>query len=280
MSTAQQVIYADKFVAGFEAGTSVLRQTVTTQVMAKGGQFYFLVASSGGAEAVTRGSNGLIPARDDSQTQVPVTLAEAHDLQRKTGFDIFRGQADQQAIMRMTGMKVINRKIDRLIISQLATGSVNTGAAASFSKTMVNKAVTKLGNAFAIEDMDGELFGALTPAAWAYATDITSFANSLYTEDKGRVDKGLPQPMERAKWMGVLWHKVSILPGAGTSAAQCFVWHRASLGHAIDSASVTGMIGRDEEQDYSWARHSVYQGAAVLQNAGIVVMNHDDSGLS
>lgn len=282
MSTAQQVIYADTFVEGFEQKVSILRETVTTKTIAKGGQFFFLVASSGGAAAVTRGPNGLIPARDDAQTQVGVTLKEAHDLQRKTGFDIFRGQADQQAIMRMTGMKVINREIDNAIINAAVLGTVAIAGAVTLQKAVANTIATKLGNAFALEDdMEGEVSAVVTPAAWAYLTDITSFASSLYTErNKGAVDRGVPQPKERGYWMGMWWYKSALLPGVGTNAATCVVYHKAALGHAVDRATIAGMIGRDEEQDYSWARHSVYHGAQLLQNAGIVKFTHDDSAYS
>lgn len=283
MSTAQQVVYADTFIEGFEQAESILRDTVTTQVMTKGGQFYFLVASSGGATAVTRGPNGLIPARDDSQTQVPVALKEAHDLQRKPGFNIFAGQADQQAIMRMTGMKVINREIDLAILGAAAAATVEVqgGAAVTFSKGVANTISTKLRNAFVGEQTKGQLFGVMTPAAWAYATDITAFANSLYTvKNKGVTDEGAPGENERAYFMGVWWYCSALLPGTGTDEATCFVWHKAALGHAINSASIEGKIDRNEEQDYSWARHTVYHGAQLLQNSGIVKFTHDDSDYS
>jgi hypothetical protein len=38
-------------------------------------------------------------------------------------------------------------------------------------------------------------------------------------------------------------------------------------------------VGYDDEQNYSWARCSIFMGSAVLQNSGIVVMNHDGSAL-
>jgi hypothetical protein len=36
-------------------------------------------------------------------------------------------------------------------------------------------------------------------------------------------------------------------------------------------------IGYDEEQDYSWARASVFMASKLLQNSGVVVINHDGS---
>jgi hemin uptake protein HemP len=36
-------------------------------------------------------------------------------------------------------------------------------------------------------------------------------------------------------------------------------------------------VGYDEEQAYSWARASIFMGSKLLQNSGIVVINHDGS---
>lgn len=59
---------------------TVTRDTVTTEAVIKGNTAVFLVADSGGATAVTRGVNGLIPARADNLTQNSCTLVEWHDL--------------------------------------------------------------------------------------------------------------------------------------------------------------------------------------------------------
>ncbi len=82
VDTAYQTQYRDEFIASFEQRSTLLRETVTTEAVIKGNQAVFLVAGSGGASAVTRGANGLIPARNDDNTQNTVTLREWHDLVR------------------------------------------------------------------------------------------------------------------------------------------------------------------------------------------------------
>lgn len=76
--SAAQVQYRDQLVAAFEEGMSWLRQTTVNEAVIKGNQATFLVAGSGGASAVTRGINGLIPARADSMDQSTATLVEWH----------------------------------------------------------------------------------------------------------------------------------------------------------------------------------------------------------
>src|SRR5262245_63945401 len=128
--TAFQAQYREEFIQGFEQRQSLLRSCVVTEAVIKGNTATFLVADSGGAAAVTRGVNGLIPARADNLTQSTATLVEWHDLVRKTGFNVFASQGNQKRIMQETTMAVINRKIDADIIAQLDTATVDTGSVA------------------------------------------------------------------------------------------------------------------------------------------------------
>ena len=73
--TAFMTQYRQEFIAGFEQKQSLLRQSVTSEAVIKGNQAVFLVADSGGATAVTRGVNGLIPARADHLVQNTATSA-------------------------------------------------------------------------------------------------------------------------------------------------------------------------------------------------------------
>src|SRR5258706_5062458 len=144
--TAFQTQYRQEFIAQFEQRQSLLRDVCTTEAVIKGNTATFLVAGTGGAIAVTRGVNGLIPARAENLPKQPARLAEWQDLVRKTNFNIFASQGNQRAIMQATTMTVVNRKIDSDIITSLATGSVNTGAAVTASLGLVAKAKTKLGD--------------------------------------------------------------------------------------------------------------------------------------
>ena len=70
------------------------------------------------------------------------------------------------------------------------------------------------------------------------------------------------------------------LPGAGTSAEKCFLYHRNAIGHAANTAGLDSVVGYDQEQAYSYARASMDMGAKLLQNSGVCVINHDGSAFS
>ena len=274
--TAFQTQYRQEFIAGFEEGQSLLRSSVVTEAVIKGNTATFLVADSGGATATTRGVNGLITARADNLTQSSATLAEWHDLVRKTNFNIFASQGDQRRIMQETTMKVINRKIDADIIAQLDTATIDTGTTTTASVAMVAKALAALGNAeVPIEDEDN-MFAAVTPGFWAYLMQTREFASGEYVDVKlfsGAIKKFW-------RWFGVNWIRHPNLSGVGTSTELCYLYHRDALGHAADTGGLDSLVGYDGEQAYSWARCSVHMGSKLLQNTGIVQMKHDGSAFA
>lgn len=274
--TAFQTMYRQEFIAGFEKRQSLARRTTTTQTEINGNQAVFLVADSGGASAVTRGVNGDIPTRPDNLTQYTATLSEWHDVPERTNFNIYASQGDGRRIMQETSMAVVNRKIDSDIHTALETGTLtwNSGSADTADLTAVTKAKTILGNNFALDE---EPFALITPAYHGYLMGLSQFTSADYINMKPF--EGTSRSMA-FNWFGVNWIVDAGLSGAGTSAAKCYMYARAAIGHACDMERVSTFVGYDEKNDKSWARTSTYMGSKLLQNSGVVKMLHDDSALS
>ena len=273
--TAFQAQYRQEFIQQFEVGESVLRKTVTTEAVIKGQQAVFLVAGSGTtpASAVTRGVNGLIPARSDNNVQNTATLQEWHDLVRKTGFNVFASQGDQRRIMQETTKKVLNRKIDLDVLGELANSTQHTNlssAPVTASLNLVMKAKTILLNNYV--PADGNINAVISPAFEAYLMQTKEFANANYVNDK---------PFESGqrmfRWAGVNFVVSPLLTGLGTNNELCFFYHKDAIGHAIAMNDLQTAVGYQEEQDYSFARASVFMGPKLLQNSGVVQVYHDGS---
>jgi hypothetical protein len=268
-NTVLQTKYATEFVAAYEQKQSLLRGTVTTEGEVKGNQFIFIIEGTADT-AVSRGANGLIPVADDTQSSTTLTLAEYHHLARKTNFNIHSSSVPQRLSMQRRGIISINNKTDQLIIDQLETTSYNTGGAAAASLALMLEGCSLL-DAANVPD-DGERYGLLTPVAWAHMMKVTQFTSSDYVPDR---------PFMRfsqwRNWNGVKWCRHPNLPGKGTSAAKCFVYHKGACGHGLNQGEMQTKVGQNEEHDYSWARTSAYQGAKMLLDEGCVQMNHDDT---
>lgn len=271
--SAFQIQYRQEFIAGFEQTQSLVRDTVTTEAVISGNQATFLVADSGDAVAVTRGLNGLIPGRADSLTQNTATLVEWHDKPQKTGFNIFASQGDQRRIMQLTSMSVINRRIDNDVINELNGGSVtqDTGAAAQGSLDLAMYALAVLGNNAV--PLDGNISALITPAFWAYLMQTKEFTNAEYVNNKP-----FTSALTMFRWANVNWIVHPNLPGKGTSAEKCFMYHKSAIGHAINTAGIQSKVGYNEEHDYSWALCTAYMGPKLLQAEGAIILNHDGSG--
>lgn len=277
--TAFQTQYRDEFIAGFEQHVSLLSQACTNEVEIKGNTAVFLVADSGSATAVTRGTNGLIPARADNLTQNSCVLAEWHDLARKTGFNIFASQGDQRRIMQMTTMGVVNRKIDSDIIAELDTNTTYRAGATAVtgSLNLVMRAKTILGNNKV--PLGNNIFGVISPAFEAYLMQTKEFANADYTAGNQPFTNP-PDFDDRPttfRWAGITWIVHPNLTGAGTNSEKCYVFHRSALGHATNTGGIDTVAGYNDEQNYSYCRCSAFFGSKTLQTAGIVQMLHDGS---
>ena len=278
--TAFQTQYRDEFIAGFEQSQSLLRDTVTTEAVIKGNTAVFLVADSGGAEASTRGVDGLITARADDLTQNSCTLREWHDLVRKTGFNVFGSQGNQREIMQKTSMAVINRKIDDLVIDILDSTTVTIGSTSTIPDVaLFQHARVKLSNASVPWDSNITLLA--QPSFLSYLEEAPEFASAEYVEVRPYAGSD-QNPSWRDKPMAYKWRNTLIiehpnLPGKGTTAEVSFLYHKSAVGHAIDVSGIQTPVGYDEEHDYSFARCSAFMGAVMLQTAGVVEIAHDGS---
>ena len=274
--TAFQTQYRQEFIAGFEAGATLLRPCVTTEAVIKGQTAVFLVADSGGAVAVTRGVNGLIPPRGDNLTQNSCVLQEWHDLVRKTGFNVFASQGDQRRIMQVTSMKVINRKIDDTIIQELNNGTITVGAASATPNiSLFQNARVKLSNASV--PWDSNITFLCQPSVLAFLEQAPEFANAQYVDMRpyaGDAPDWRDAPMAY-RWRNALIVEHPNLPGKATASEKSFLFHKNAIGHAANTGEVDTDVGYNGEQNYSYARASIFMAAKLLQNTGVVVMTTD-----
>jgi hypothetical protein len=269
---AYKTQYRTEFIEGFENGETLFRKMVTTEAQISGNTAKFLVADSGGASAVTRSASGIIPARSDNLNVNTLTLEEWHDLVLKTDFNLFSSQGDGRRIARMSGMKVLNRKIDSSIITALETGTNDTGASQIMTVSLAASALAMLCNNDV--PLDGNIFGAMTPSAYAYLTQAGQFTSKDYVSDNKFEAIGRQKMFH---WQNINWVVSTALSGLGTNAEKCIIWHYNAIGHALDKEALQPVIGYNEEQAYFFSRISATMGSKLLQNNGVLIINHDGS---
>lgn len=276
-TTALMQQYRDEFVTAFEFGQSLLMGVTTQETVISGNQATFAVIGTGGEEATTRGYDGSVVYSNDDLTQVTATLQPWDGAARVTRWNAFASQGSPDARRRaMFGNcgKKVNRKLDSIILTALATATNDAGSAATMGLDKIQHALTILANNEVDVEEEDNMFVVASPAARGYLSQIAEFNSADYVEMKP-----LTGPvMKVRRWGGANWIFHPRVPGVGTSAEKCFVFHRRAIGLAINSGGIDFAVGYDDENDRSYARATVFAGAALLQNSGVAVITHDGSG--
>lgn len=269
---AAVVQYRQEFVAAFEQRTSMLRMSTTKETMMNGLQATFLVSGSGGATAVTRGTNGQIPYGNPSNTQVTATLVEKHATEELTNFNIFASQGNQREIMQRASMATINRDIDLTILAELANATQDYGTGTATLSTVVGAKVI-LGNNSVDTTQEDKMWGVVSPAFNGYLMQTPEYSSADYVDMK--VWSGQTRRVRR--WAGINWIETPLVTGVGTSAEICYIYHTDALGYAVSVGEEKIEIDYDKKQDSSWSRATIYHAAKILQNTGIIKITHDGS---
>jgi hypothetical protein len=268
-----QVQYRAEQIMTFEQRYSQLRVACTQESVIKGGSAVFQVSGSGNASAVTRGANGLIPYQTTDNTQYTVTLREAHAPFERTGFNIFATQGDMKKVMQEEAMATLNRDIDDIIIDQLDTATLTTGAAVTASLNLIEKARVILATNDVETEDEENMFGIITPAFASYLRQIPEFSSKDYVS----IQPWMGPARRVLRWAGINWIVSNRITGIGTASESCYLMHKRALGHAANSTEMDVRVGYDEKQDLSWSRATLFHGAKLLQSDGIVKVPHDGS---
>ncbi len=150
---------------------------------------------------------------------------------------------------------------DKDIIKTLNAGAViDAGSSMKASGKLIEKAFKLMqGN-----DSTFDVFAVVTPAFLSYLMGSEDEAFPLeyvHTKNGGYY-----------KFNGITIIEYPNLPGAGTNAEKCFMYHRSAIGH-VSEFSLYGDVNRKR-------MHSKFLiGSRIKDPLKIVVMNHDASGL-
>ena len=264
--------YREEWVVAFQRGETYLKHGVTKEQQISGNQAVFAIQAEAPA-MVSRGVNGLIPSRNRIDTQVTINLKERHTKETRTSFNIFTAQSDIREAMQNAGALTAAREIDDEIITalQTATNDFNSGTAITTTAgTMAQIKANLLNNDVYANDMITFLH---TPMSWERLLLVEQFSNADYVDVKPLMgDAEAPK-----KWNGAIHVLHTGLPGAGTADAKCYAFGKAAVGHSINQGEIRTAVGYDEEDDYSYARHTIFHGAVILQQSGVIEWTHDDT---
>ncbi len=264
--------YRREWVVAFQRGETYLKDAVTKETMINGLTANFAV--QGKADRMTqRGANGLIPSRNRTDTQPKATLVEKHSKETQTGFNVFTASADVREAMQNAGALTASREIDYTIIETLDTTTndyAGSAAALTYGKVVDFLATLRQADVTSAQG----LCCLWTPKAWARLLTFPEFTNADYVQTKKLDGLAAEAPV---MWLGAMHIHHTGLTGMGTNDASCYGFAKPSVGHAIASGDIQVAAGYNDEDDYSYSRHTVFDGATILQSSGVLRFKHDDS---
>lgn len=263
------VTYLPEVMKAYERVGANLEQTCTRAINVESKTAYFLKHGDGGASAVTRGNNGKIPVEGIQNEQISVVLEECHAIKEATKFVLDFSQGPQRQLMVEDVARIIGRKMTDQITTILATASTNADAVASIASVDgLEKARATLAAAN-VPTLEGDnMFFLVTPQYMRFAYQWPEFASKDYA---GMMIGG----QKVFKYRNLNFIEMNGLPGAGTSSASCFMYHRSAIGHAM--TPFDGVAGYDDKQALYFARASVNAQAVLLDGAGVYKILHNDT---
>jgi hypothetical protein len=279
MAIGEAIKYRNEFINGFAQTVSILADRSVDEAMSMGAAAVFDVADLSG-DLPERGVDGRLPRLSSNDTQVTCTLKEYGGTFEVTDFEKFKSQSDERAKNNAKIYARINRRFDRVLISELnnATTLWNTGTAITVDIATVQKIIATLGQAqvpispqdvtwVVTPQLQGKLMGLpqYTSADWVSAKPFDGGSNQFANQRKIK------------SWADIGWVTSPLLPGVGTATATTFLYHRSALGCAKPSNQVMYTAGFDDQHHFHYCSGTVKAAAKVLQNGGIIKVVTNDA---
>lgn len=250
---------------------SKLRNTVRTINSVNGSTAVFQKVGKGTAS--TKSTHGMVPVMNLAHSNIEVTLQDYYAGDWVDHLDELKTNIDERQVIASAGAQALGRKTDELIINQLASATSNVIADGNVGLT--KDKVLQAFETFGDNDVpdDGQRYCIVGWKQWSELLALDEFVRSDYI---GHNELPFATITQAKSWLGTIWIPHSGLPIDGNDIRSCFWFHKNAVGHAMAS---------DVETDITWhgdrAAHFVNnmmsQGAGLIDEAGIIVINSDET---
>jgi len=260
--------YESEVHQAYQRMGSMCRGTVRTKNGLTGLTTTFQKVGKGAA--TTKARHGEIPPMNLEHTNVTCTVTDHFAGDYIDKFDELKINHDEREVVTNASAMALGRKTDELILDAAATTTNSEGGTGLISLKRILAALEILRR----NDVpfDGQLYGWLTPKAEAELLNSTpQFTNSDWIQQNQ-----FDSPYKVRDWLNVKWMTHSGLPGVGTAAAQCMIWHKPSLGHAI-GAEVESDIQWIGPRHSHWVSNAMSQGACMIDSTAVIKIPVNDT---
>jgi len=250
---------------------SKLRNTVRTISEVNGSAAVFQKVGKGTAS--TKSTHGMVPVMNLDHGTIEVILSDYYAGDWVDRLDELKTNIDERQVIANAGANALGRKTDELII--YALGGASTHVIADGNIGLTKDKIMSAFETFGENDVpdDGQRYCIVGWKQWSDLLSIDEFVNADYI---GAENLPFSTITQAKMFLGTIFIPHSGLPINGSDIRSCFYYHKTAVGHAAAS---------DVQTDISWhgdrAAHFVNnmmsQGAGLIDQAGIVVINCDET---
>lgn len=287
IDTAFITAYEAKVKEVFQRKGSYLKEAVRMKTDVVGSTASFNVVGKG--TATTKARHGTITPMNQSHTAPSCTLADFYAGDWVDKLDEAKTNINERDVVASGGAMALGRKCDDQILTVLDSTTQSVVTLTVTSKAAILATAVQFAESAWANDVpnDGEVYAVVTARYWSQLMLLDQFQNADYVASDGQAFKSGPSMgMGRWKdWMGIKWKMQTGLPGAGTSTAKCFIWHKQAVAYA--SAKSAGNIAGNGavSADITWhgdraahfVNHMMSGQACLLDDTGVIEGNLNDT---
>lgn len=287
IDTAFITSYEAKVHEVFQRKGSYLKEAVRMKTDVVGSTAIFQKIGKG--VATTKARHGTITPMNQTHTAPSCTLADFYAGDWVDRLDEAKTNINERDVIASGGAMALGRKVDDQITTVLDTTTQTVVTLTVTSKAAILATAIQFAEAAWANDVpnDGEVYCVVTARYWSQLMLLDQFSKAEFVTASGMsFSSGPSVGMGRWKdWNGIKWKMQTGLPGAGTSTAKCFIWHKSAIGYAV--AKSAGNIAGQESvaADITWhgdraahfVNHMMSGQACMIDDTGVIEGNLNDT---
>lgn len=272
--------YEAKVAEVFQRQGSYLKDAVRVKDNVIGSTAVFQKIGKG--TATTKARHGTITPMNQTHTAPSVTLVDFYAGDWVDKLDEAKISINERDAIASGGAMALGRKCDDQITTVLDTTTSTVITLTVSSKATVLATAIEFAEAAWDNDVpnDGQVYAIVTPRYWSQLMTLDQFQRGEYVTAAGQAFVSGPSVGKGKwkEWMGIKWKMQTGLPGAGTSTAKVWIWHKTAIGYAV--AQAAGNVAGNEavSADITWhgdrsahfVNHMMSGNAVMIDDTGVI----------
>ncbi len=257
--------------AAYQRQGSKLRNTVRTISGVNGSSAVFQKVGTGTAS--TKSTHGMVPVMNLDHSNIEVVLSDYYAGDWVDKLDELKTNIDERQVIAAAGAHALGRKTDDLIIDALDDASTHVIADGNIG--MTKDKILSAFETFGENDVpdDGQRYCIVGWKQWSDLLAIDEFVNADYIGADALPFASITQAK---MFLGTIFIPHSGLPIDGNDIRSCYYYHKTAVGHASASDVQTDVTWHGDRAAH-FVNNMMSQGAGLIDEAGIVVINCDET---